>query len=93
MARFGQIPPYGKRGFRWERLPYNAHYDPVWENRRYVLKADGHWFIRSDHTSHVWQIFKVTNHGFVAHGKPTRTLSEAMTRLLDGIAGGYYETT
>jgi hypothetical protein len=82
----GQIPKYGEH-FRLESLPYSPHL----ANRAYVLKRDWHWFIRSGKTSEVWQVY----HGAsfttaAAMGKPLPTLGQAMTRLLAGIAQGFY---
>ena len=51
----GQIPKYGAY-FRLESLPYT----PKQANRAYVLKRDPAWFIRSDRTSEIWQVYHGT---------------------------------
>jgi len=87
----GQIPPYGTN-FRLESLSYT----PDRANRAYVLKRDPAWFIRSDKTSKVWQVYWKTPgtagspDTATAMGTPLPTLSLAMTRLLNGIAQGFY---
>jgi hypothetical protein len=85
----GQIPKYGKN-FRRESVPWT----PDLANRVYVLKTDPAWFIRSDKSSETWRIY----HWHLDHnrelaspaGTPLPTLGLAMTRLLDGIAQGFY---
>lgn len=87
MARFGQIPTYG-RNFRRESLPWS----PDLANRAYVLKRDDSWFIRSDKTSERWFIFwTVPGASFsTAMGKPMPTFTKAMAKLLEGIRLGFY---
>lgn len=87
----GQIPPYGKRGFR--RVSEN--WTPDLANRVYVLKRDPAWFIRSDKTSEIWRVY----HWHLDHsrelaspvGTPLSTFGGAMTRLLTGIEQGFYQ--
>ena len=94
MARFGQIPPYGKRGFRQVNLPYDQweRQNLIYSGRsRYELKADPAWFIRNTPDSHHWRIF----HQFpgsvpVMFGQDHRTLTLAMDQLLAGIDQGFY---
>jgi hypothetical protein len=81
----GQIPPYGEN-FHRETVSYDRHL----ASTVYVLKRDARWFIRSDKTSHVWTVFYQTFAGPLPMGYPVRTFTEAMTRLLDGIALGFY---
>lgn len=87
----GQIPPYGKN-FRHDRTSYH----PSLASTVYVLKRDAAWFIRSDKTSHAWTIYwRVPGTGAsydtaTAMGKPHRTLTLAMDKLLAGIEGGFY---
>lgn len=86
----GQIPPYGKH-FRLE----SERWTPDLANRVYVLKTDPAWFLRSDKTSKTWRVY----HWNLDHdrelaspvGTPLPSLSAAMTRLLDGIAQGFYQ--
>jgi hypothetical protein len=87
----GQIPSYGAN-FRLESLAWS----PERANRAYVLKRDPAWFIRSDKTSGAWTVYWITPGTGASFetatpmGKPLPTLTKAMTRLLDGIAGGFY---
>lgn len=96
----GQIPPYG-HGFRRESTPYH----PVLANTVYVLKDDDRWYIRSDKTSHKWQIYRFPSSPArtgllteifqamaVPMGREQRTLTQAMDLLLRGIVHGYYVT-
>lgn len=70
----GAIPKYG-RNFRLEQLPYT----PGRAARRYVLKADATWFIRSNHNSEKWYLY-LGNGNSLAN--PSDTLTEAMSRML-----------
>jgi hypothetical protein len=88
MARFGQIPPYGKH-FRLE--PTSYHRDLA--NRVYALKEDPAWFIRADKTSKVWAIYHGTSRDTAAVVKtPFPSLTAAMAKLLDGVSQGFYQT-
>jgi hypothetical protein len=90
----GRIPPYGKN-FRLEQTRYH----PALASRVYALKRDPAWFIRSDKTSGEWQVYwRVPGTGATFDtaapvGTPLPTLGQAMTRLLDGIAEGFYTIT
>ena len=82
----GQIPKYGEF-FRLESTPYH----PELANRVYVLKRDPSWFIRSDNTSGVWQVYHGHNREMATPvGTPLPTFGMAMARLLDGIDLGFY---
>jgi hypothetical protein len=84
----GQIPKYGKN-FRLEHAPYH----PELASRVYALRRDPAWFIRSDKTSGIWQVYYGTSRNTAtAMGTPLPTLGLAMTRLLDGIELGFYAT-
>jgi hypothetical protein len=89
------IPKYGAN-FRLERLPYdswareNLTYNA---SRRYVLKRDPSWFIQASRDSKSWHIFVAGPAGAAyPAGRPHRTLRDAMAKLLDGIAQGFYPT-
>lgn len=86
----GQIPPYGKN-FELHSL----HYHPELASRAYYLKRDVNWFIRSDKTSKVWDIWWSNPSGphAVRMGKPCPSLTVAMARLLEGIDRGFYQVT
>lgn len=65
------IPPYGDR-FRLVQLRYRpGRLAP----RRYELKADGGWYIRSDRPSKRWWIFR---RGVRVNDQPFSTLHAAM---------------
>jgi hypothetical protein len=82
----GQIPKYGKH-FRLESTGYHSL-----ANRIYVLKTDERWFIRSDKTSKVWQIYHgIPRDRAIAMSTPLPSLGQAMTRLLQGIELGFYQ--
>jgi hypothetical protein len=85
----GQIPPYGEH-FRLESEPWT----PSLANRVYVLKRDPAWFIRSDKKSKTWRVYcwHLDHERELASpvGTPLPTFGEAMYRLLNGIALGYY---
>jgi hypothetical protein len=86
----GRIPPYGQH-FRRESEPWT----PGLGNRVYVLKSDPAWFIRSDKTSGTWRVYHwhLDRNRELATpvGTPLDTFGQAMTRLLDGIAQGFYQ--
>lgn len=76
----GRIPPYGKN-FRLEHLPYAFGQDLA--SRRYVLKSDNRYSIRSTRNSEHWTIFvagPADSHFPV--GKAHDTLTAAMAALL-----------
>jgi hypothetical protein len=81
MARFGQIPPYGKRGFR---LSHDVPTDYTLDisHRAYVLKVDDRWSIRSTRDSHHWTVYLYGQ----AVGQPMRTLTLAMDAVLAAYA-------
>ncbi len=86
----GQIPPYGK-DFALEHLEWTPD---TWDCRRYALKRDRRYFIRSLVGSHKWFImFEDLPRVAVQMGKPTRTYGEAMARLLSGIEQGLYQVS
>lgn len=89
----GQIPPYGRRGFRRESVPWT----PDLANRIYVLTRDPAWFIRSDSTSEHWQVYHrppgASLTTATAMSRPQDTFREAMDLLLDGIDRGFYPVT
>ena len=75
----GQIPPYGRRGFRRVRVGYEATRNPT----LYVLKRDASWHIQSDSTSERWQVF----FRGVAIFRERSTLTLAMDKVLEVTEG------
>jgi hypothetical protein len=76
----GQIPKYGEN-FLLQQLPYAMGQDLA--SRRYVLKADRNYYIRSNRSSEKWTIYVITeNREHVSFLKPRNTLKEAMELLL-----------
>lgn len=76
----GQIPKYGEN-FRLEQLPYAMGQDLA--SRRYVLKADNNYFIRSNRSSEKWGMYiDRGDNPPVKIATSRNTLTEAMTRLL-----------
>jgi hypothetical protein len=67
------VPAYG-REFRWEPVPYEHPY----AGRRYVLKADGSWYIRSEAGGRSWHLFR----GQVRAGGPYPTMRAAMAECI-----------
>ncbi len=74
----GQIPSYGQH-FALEPI---AEYDPARAQRRYVLKADAAYWIRSDKTSKAWALY----YQGTAFAQRT-SLSEAMRVMRILVAG------
>lgn len=83
----GQIPKYGEN-FRLERV---NEYSATLSHSAYVLKRDPRWFIRSDKTSHKWNLYFGSGNWNLATYMVTRpTLTAAMENLLKGIELGFY---
>lgn len=73
----GQIPPYGQY-FRWEPCEYS----PLLAGRRYILRADERYHIRSDKTSERWFLF-FEGHAFAQRG--TMTAAMQLMRSLTAV--------
>lgn len=86
----GRIPKYGEN-FSLEHMPYDFTQDLA--NRRYVLKSDRRYFIRSTRNSEHWRIFYTNTAGTIfpvePENMPHSTLKAAMAHLVSMLANGH----